>query len=149
METPDIISTILREKQLDVQGLSAKTEVSDKDLYKMINGYTKTMGIKTANKINAVFPEYSIEFLRKKKDNLESKESLKDSNEINSADRFEDIVARKVIAHFQPYLNKLLTKNDKIIRELAEQSLDVDELKDDLSEIKSLMNETHQALVKK
>jgi transcriptional regulator with XRE-family HTH domain len=68
-----------------------------------------------------------------------SEEKVKD-------DRFEDIVAGKVLEKFQPIIKEILQSHEGTKKEVAKLILDVDDLQEEIEELKELIQKMHQTV---
>lgn len=132
MELQQRIRKILKDNQLNIGELADKTGVKKNSLYKMNNGTSSNMSFDSAFKINSVFPNYSVEWLTGEHQETAQTQLI---NEEEAAYKktnltIEDIITRKLIKEIYPLLKKLSKENETIIKMLAENTLDIDELKD-------------------
>ncbi len=61
----------------------------------------------------------------------------------------QELVAIAVMNKLAPVINKVLESHQKIIKELSEQSVDIDELKDEVSDLKEMVLKTHAAITER
>lgn len=145
MKLTEIINQILLDKNLDVSQFAQNCDLQEGPVYKMLRGDTNRMSMKYAKKIHSRYPEYSILFLRgfEKKDNLDNNNGQEPTAEYHGS--ADDIIVNKVVKKLKPYLDDLAEikeNQERIIKLLAENALDMDEIKD-------LIEETHTVVVPK
>ncbi len=75
-------------------------------------------------------------------------------NEVKEAKKegpqtIQELVAIAVMNKLAPVINKVLESHQKIIKELSEQSVDIDELKDEVSDLKEMVLKTHAAITER
>lgn len=143
MDLRQRIRKICTDNNLNINQLSEETEVEKNPLYKMNNGTTKKMSYDSALKINSRFSQYSIEWLLGEiEENKETKETAAKEPEVAYGNSIEQIVALRVLKILEPILSELTDKQEKILNNLSEQALNLDEIKD-------LIEDIHPAVVNK